>query len=89
MTDTATCGFKYFDCKGVKRVGIRVRGYAGGYFAVKTAWDGPELGRIPVRFRNNWTDYSADIALPDGVNALYLTYCGHGSAQLAGIMLEK
>ena len=89
MTDTATCGFKYFDCKGVKRVGIRVRGYAGGYFAVKTAWDGPELGRIPVSFRNNWTDYSADIALPDGVNALYLTYCGHGSAQLAGIMLEK
>ena len=42
-----------------------------------------------MSFRNNWTDYSADIALPDGVNALYLTYCGHGSAQLAGVMLEK
>ena len=25
MTDTATCGFKYFDCKGVKRVGAHAR----------------------------------------------------------------
>ena len=72
----------------MKRVGIRVRGYAGGYFAVKTAWDGPELGRIPVEFRNLWTDYAADIAIPDGVQAIYLTYHGHGSAQLLSFTLE-
>ena len=87
MTEGATCGFKYFDCRGVKRVGVRVRGYAGGCFAVKTAWDGPELGRIPVNFTSLWTDYSADIALPDGVQAIYLTYHGHGSAQLASFTL--
>jgi len=87
MTESATCGFKYFDCKGVKRVGIRVRGYAGGSFAVKTAWDGPELGSIPVRFTNLWTDYSAEIEIPDGVQAIYLTYHGPGSAQLASFTL--
>ena len=87
MTESATCGFKYFDCRGVTRVGVRVRGYAQGYFAVKTAWNGPELGRIPVRYTSLWTDYAADIALPDGVQAIYLTYHGQGSAQLASFTL--
>ncbi|MBR6889587.1 MAG: family 43 glycosylhydrolase [Clostridia bacterium] len=89
MTESATCGFKYFDCRGVKRVGIRVRGYAGGRFEVKTQWDGPVLGSIPVRFTNLWTDYAADIAIPDGVQAIYLTYRGPGSAQLAGVEMGK
>lgn len=89
MRDTATCGFKYFDCKGVRRVGVRVRGYAGGSFAVKTAWDGPELGSIPVRYSNLWTDFFADITIPDGVNAIYFTYRGHGVAQLASFTLER
>ena len=88
MTDTATCGFKYFDCRGVKRITLRVRGYAGGYFAVKTAWDGPELGRVPLKFSNIWTDFSADAAIPDGIQALYLTYHGSGSAALLSFTLE-
>ena len=87
MTEGATCGFKYFDCRGVTRVGIRARGYAGGYFAVKTAWDGPELGRIPVRYTSLWTDYDADIAIPDGITAIYIAYHGQGSAQLASFTL--
>ena len=87
MTESAVCGFKYFDCRGVTRVGIRVRGYAFGYFAVKTAWDGPELGRIPVRYTSLWTDYAEDIAIPDGVQAIYLAFHGQGSAQLASFTL--
>lgn len=87
MTDSATCGFKYFDCRGTRLTGIRVRGYAGGVFAVKTAWDGAELGRIPVRYTNLWTDYPADIAIPDGTQAIYLTYHGPGSAQLCSFTL--
>ena len=87
MTESASCGFKYFDCRGVKHVGIRVRGYAGGYFSVSTSWNGPELGRIPVRFTSLWTDYSADIAIPDGIQAIYFTYHGNGSAQLLSFTL--
>ncbi len=88
MTESATCGFKYFRCEGIRRVGIRARGYANGCFAVKTAWDGPELGRIPVHSTNLWTDYAADIAIPDGTRAIYLTYHGPGSAQLASFTME-
>lgn len=88
MRDSATAGFKYFQCEGVKRVKIQVRGYAQGSFEVKTAWDGPSLGSIPVDFTNVWTTYAADIAVPDGVQALYFTYRGTGNASLASFTLE-
>jgi arabinoxylan arabinofuranohydrolase len=88
MRESATAGFKYFQCDGVKRVTIKVRGYAKGSFEVKTAWDGPSLGSIPVDFTNVWTSYASDIAIPDGVQALYFTYKGIGNASLASFTLE-
>ena len=88
MKDTATAGFKYFYCKGIRKVKIKVRGYAKGAFEVKTAWDGESLGSIPVGFTNVWTEYSADITIPDGVQALYFTYTGYGSPSLASFTLE-
>ncbi len=88
MRDSATAGFKYFDCEGVKRVKIKVRGYCRGHFEVKTTWDGPPIGAIQVDFTNIWADYSADIAIPDGIRALYFTYKGMGNASLASFTLE-
>ncbi len=88
MKDTATAGFKYFDCKGIRKVSIKVRGYCKGAFEVKTAWNGESLGSIPVGFTNVWTEYSSDIAIPDGVQALYFTYTGYGSPSLASFTLE-
>jgi arabinoxylan arabinofuranohydrolase len=88
MQKSAVAGFKYFECNGVKRVKIKARGYAQGSFEVKTAWDGPSLGSITVDFTNVWTTYAADIAIPDGVHALYFQYTGNGSASLASFTLE-
>lgn len=88
MRDGANAGFKYFDCRGVKRVSIRVRGYCKGEFHVKTTWNGPSLGSIPVVFSNIWKEYTAEIAIPDGVHALYFEYQGSGGASLASFKLE-
>lgn len=88
MLASATAGFKYFQCEGVKRVKIKVRGYCRGDFEVKTSWNGPALGTIPVVFTNVWKEYAADIEIPDGVQALYFTYTGSGSASLASFTLE-
>jgi len=88
MQDGATAGFKYFDCRGVRKVKIRVRGYCKGHFEVKTSWDGPALGTIPVDFTNVWTEYEADIAIPDGIHPLYFTYRGSGNASLLSFTLE-
>ncbi|MFW6035055.1 MAG: family 43 glycosylhydrolase [Halothermotrichaceae bacterium] len=88
MKDSATAGFKYFDCKGIEKVKIKVRGYCQGEFEVKTSWNGKVLGTIPVEFSNIWKEYTADIVIPDGIQALYLTYRGNGSASLASFTLE-
>ena len=87
MRDGATCGFKYFDCKGVASVSVNVRGYCHGAFEVRTAWDGAKLGEIPVHSSNEWTTYTAAVAIPDGVNALYFTFRGTGSAALQSFTL--
>lgn len=88
ITDSAVAGFKYFDCKGVKRIKIKVRGYANGTFQVKTSWDGPVLAEIPVQYTNVWEEYSSPIELEDGVHAIYLAYTGDGNASLLSFTLE-
>ncbi|MDZ7835677.1 MAG: family 43 glycosylhydrolase [Alkalibacterium sp.] len=88
MTDSSTAGFKYFDCKGISEVTIKVRGYCKGAFQVKTAWNGDVLGVIPVDFTNVWTEYKAEVDIPDGIQALYFTYVGGGRASLASFTLE-
>lgn len=87
MTDTATAGFKYFDCQGVAAISIKVRGYCAGVFEVRTSWDAESLGEIPVVFTNIWTEYSAEIKIPDGIQSLYLTFRGQGSASLLSFKL--
>ena len=88
MKASAT-GFKYFDCKGINKVKIKVRGYCKGDFEVKTSWSGEALGKIAVEFSNVWKEYSANIAIPDGIHSLYFTYTGEGSASLASFTLER
>lgn len=87
MYDSATAGFKYFDMRGIGRITITVRGYAKGVFQVKTAWDGPVLAEIPVDYTNVWEDYSAPVAVEDGVHALYLTFRGQGNPMLKSFEL--
>lgn len=88
LRDGATAGFKYFDCEGIKKVRIKVRGYCHGAFVVKTFWNGTVLGKIPVEYSNIWKEYSEDIAIPDGIQGLYFMYTGEGSASLASFTLE-
>ncbi len=87
--DSVTAGFKYFDCRGIHKVGVTVRGYCGGEFIVKTAWDGDPLGSIKVISANIWTEFKSDITIPDGVHAIYLEYKGGGNPQLKSFTLYK
>jgi len=87
LRDGANAGFKYFDCRGIRQITIKVRGYCTGSFHVKTSWNGSPLGEIPVGFSNEWKKYSADITIPDGVQSLYFEYTGTGGASLASFTL--
>lgn len=88
MQHSATAGFKYFNCKDVKEISIKVRGYAGGEFEVRTAWDGPVLAKLKVNYANVWEEYTAPVSIPDGKQAIYLTYIGEGNASLLSFTLR-
>jgi len=91
--DSTVIGFKYFDCKGIKRVKVKTRGYCHGIFELKTTIDGVVLGSIKVDSSNVWKEFGADIAIPDGINAIYFKYTDTvitelNSASLVSFTLE-
>lgn len=86
--DGTTAGFKYFDCKGVKRFGIYTRAYCDGKFELKLKWDGEVLAEFPVKGTNVWEPCFKDVTIPDGVQSIYLTYRGTGSPHLKSFVLE-
>ena len=88
MEDGATAGFKYFDCKGIKEIRVKVRGIFGpGKFEILNRWDGPVIGEIPCKRSNEWHWEGAEVSVPDGVQALYFRYVGPGAASLAAFEL--
>lgn len=79
IMDGATMGFRSFDCKKVKAIGIWVHGYGDGTFKIKTKWDGESIGSIQIHNCNIWEYFETPVELPDGVHDLYFTYEGGGN----------
>ena len=88
MTDGCTAGFKYFDFSGVHQLRVRTRGYCKGVLEIRTSWNGPVLGTVPVGHNTLWTETASDITLPGGMHALYFTYRGTGSAEFLDFTLD-
>ena len=88
IVDTTTIGFKYFNCKNIRSIKIQTRGYADGHFEIKSRWDGSVLASIQLHYTNVWEEYATDVAFPDGVQSLYLTYQGDGVTSLRSIAFE-
>lgn len=88
MKDSATAGFKFFDCQGITKVSVTTRGYAGGNLLVRTSYDGEVLASIHIPYSNVWETNSAPISIPDGVHELYFTYQGDGTAMFKSFELS-
>jgi len=83
MRDSATAGFKYFDCKGVKKMSVCTKGYATGELELRLKWDDKAIGSFPIGYANVWHETKADIEIPDGVHDLFFTFKGTGYLQFA------
>ena len=88
IKDKTFIGFKYYDCEGITKVSIKVRGYGDGVFEVRTGIDAPVLAEMKVENTNIWTEYSSDIELADGTYAIYISYRGSGSLQMLSFSLD-
>ena len=88
IKNNTTIGFKYFEFKNLKKITITTRAYFYGVYEVRTKWDGPVVATIDTLSSNFWEEYSADISIPDGVNALFLTFKGSGVGQLKSVKFD-
>ena len=88
IRDGVVIGFKYFAFNGVRRVSIWTRGYAGGEFQLRASPAGEVLARFPLQNSNVWEEASSPARIPDGKQAIYLTYSGPGNPMLRSIAFE-
>jgi hypothetical protein len=88
ITDGTTIAFKYFACDNIKKITLTTRAYGRGCFEVRTHLSAEALGVIPIVSANIWTEFSAYVNVPDGVNAIYFTYKGGGTPHLLSFKLE-
>ena len=88
IKDTATLGFKYFDIRHIKRIGIATRGYASGDFEIRLLPQGEKIATIHVENTNVWEWAYTDVDIPDGIHSLYFTYRGEGNAAFAAFSME-
>ena len=89
MTDSSTAGFKFFDFDGSYISSVRMTGYGGGVFEVRTKWDGEVIGTVPVENYNIWTDVPADISISDDADSLFFTFKGWGNPDFGGFELKR
>ncbi|MCL2765499.1 MAG: family 43 glycosylhydrolase [Treponema sp.] len=87
ILDNCGVGFKYFNCRGIRAIRVKIRGYCRGFFEIKTSWDGQPLGTIGIVSSNVWKEFSSDISIPDGVHSIYFIFRGTGNATLGSFTL--
>jgi hypothetical protein len=87
ILDNCGVGFKYFDCRNVSTVKVKIRGYCRGTLEVKIKWDGEPLGKIDIVSSNIWKEFPAEIKIPDGIQAIYFVYKGTGLATIGSFTL--
>lgn len=89
MRDGSTAGYKYFNFEDVDHVNVRIRGEAQGMLEIRTSLEGTVIGRLEIHIASDeWQDITGKMCGADGVSGLYFTFCGKGSFDFRGFVLE-
>lgn len=84
----ATAGFKYFEFDGATGISVKACGNARGTLTVKDGLtDGNIVARIELSPCKERKEFSAPLAVENGVKPLYFTFDGRGSFDFIGFTL--
>ena len=86
--DGATAGFKYFEFKDNKSIGISIKGHATGKMIVKDGVDGNIVATILVNGDKTIKEFSAPLNISNDVHPLYFTYQGKGRFDFISFFIE-
>lgn len=99
-----TAVYRYFDCRKVTKVSVEVRGSARGKIEIyvdaglkdhgkeKEAEQrrlGKKVGEIKIEPKREWTVFSKEVSIPDGVHELIFSFFGRGKLDMRSFVLEK
>lgn len=88
MCNGSTAGYKYFDFQDIGGISFRIRGNAEGIIEIRTSIEGKVVGSVPVRMdQHKWCELEKELALKNGVAALYFTFRGRGSLDFQSFAL--
>lgn len=89
LRDGSTAGFKYFDCQGVQKVAVMLRGTASGCFQMSLRPDFSEVAaEFAVALDRSTKRLEALCCIPDGVHALYFCFRGTGAVDFLEFELK-
>lgn len=88
--DGVALGYKYFACHKLNKIMFIVRGNAKGALKVRLESEsGVEVGAAEININADaWYQATAEVAIPDGVHALFFCYEGDGAIQLRKFDLQ-
>ena len=89
LTPGTVVGFKYLNFQNVTKVSVKTRGmcYYGGFDVLLTA-DGEPIGTVSAARGNEWTWQTTELAIPDGISAIYFRMKGYGTLSLAAVKFQ-
>lgn len=102
IADGTMLGYKYFEFKGIQRIGVVARvqdckklnqkSGAGqdviGELVVKDGVDGNQVAVIKIMQSEEWKEFYSDMTISDGVHPLFLFYSGLGQIELKEIRMD-
>jgi len=78
ITDGTVIGYKYFDFRNLRTISVKVKGNAKGDLLVSFSPDGEPIGAIHLSPAREYTEYSAQVSIEDGVGSLFFRCEGTG-----------
>lgn len=89
--DQSVIGYKYFDCTGLDRIALTVRGQFRGTLTVTLDEAGATLaGQTELQLDNtSWQTADCTVCVPDGKQAIHLMLSGEGAFDLLSINCQS
>ena len=90
MRDGAVAGFKYFEIRKLKKIGVVISGYASGIIKVSESRDFSRVNaEIIIELESSTpVDFEVACSISDGKKALFFKFCGTGSFDFWDIELS-
>jgi len=86
--DGMTVLFRYFDIRNVGHIAIKVRGSMEGRVLISTSEERESLGEIGISPSAQWKEFSAEVRLPAGKQAICFRFRGSGKTDFLEFTLQ-